>query len=329
VIVHFVGAEASSADWTAMLRRLLGELGRLGVEVPAPDDPAALRAAFRRGLHVAAHQQARRGGRIVLVIDGLDQLEDFGGGPDLLWLPQTFPDNVRLVVSALPGRALDEARRRGWECVEVGPLSLEARRQMIAGYLGEYGKRLPADELARIANASPAANPLYLRALLEELRVWGVHERLSDRITHYLEASTAAELHQRILARYEEDYERDRPGLVGHAMAYLWAARRGLTEVELQELLGSEAVPLPHALLSPLLLAIDSQTTSRPRRRASAGWTSFRGSSRRRASSVASTTCCAIPSSFLPSPSSKGTSSAATGRCSRRVAIAWSRRTVT
>ena len=107
-------------------------------------------------------------------------------------------------------------------------------------------------------------NPLYLRALLDELRVWGDHETLGARIAHYLSAPTVDSLFELILARYEADYERDRPGLVGDAFSLLWAARRGLSETELLELLGTSlASPLPRAFWSPLYLAAEQSLTNR------------------------------------------------------------------
>ncbi len=117
--------------------------------------------------------------------------------------------------------------------------------------------------MERIAAAPQTANPLYLRALLEELRLWHEHETLEGRIDHYLSATTVAELYQRILERYEQDYERDCPGLVRDAMSLLWAARRGLSEAELMDLLGSDGQPLPRAHWSPLYLAAEQSLVNR------------------------------------------------------------------
>jgi tetratricopeptide (TPR) repeat protein len=102
-----------------------------------------------------------------------------------------------------------------------------------------------------------------LRALLDELHVFGVHEKLDARIEHYLAAGTIPELYQRVLERYEEDYERDRAGLVRDTMSLLWAARRGLSEAELLDLLGTEQGPLPRAHWSPLYLAANQSLMSR------------------------------------------------------------------
>ena len=259
LLVHFVGATPASADWAAMVRRILGEFRRrfdLALEVP--DQAAALRTAFANGLHMAAAR-----GRIGLIIDSLNQLEDRDAALDLAWLPRELPPNVRLIVSTLPGRPLDELRRRSWPVLEVQPLEPGERRRLIVDYLAQYSKTLSAERMQRIAAAQQTASPLYLRALLEELRVWGVHERLDELIGRYLAAATADRLYEKILERYEQDYERDRPGLVCDATSLLWAARRGLSEAELLDLLGTDSEPLPRAQWSPLFLAAEQSLVSR------------------------------------------------------------------
>lgn len=95
------------------------------------------------------------------------------------------------------------------------------------------------------------------------MRVFGAHERLEGTLAHYLEAQTIPALYAKILARYETDYERDHPGLVRDTFTCLWAARRGLAEAELLDLLGSNGAPLPRAHWAPLALAAEQALVSR------------------------------------------------------------------
>jgi len=258
-LLHFIGATTASADWAAMLRRVLGEFQRrLGVEVEIPDQPETLRATFANALHQAAAR-----GRVVLVLDALNQLEDRDQAPDLVWLPPVIPENVRLILSTLPGRSLDELSRRDWPTLEVGPLTAEERKRLIAEYLVESGRELSPERLGRIAAATQSANPLFLRALLEELTLWGDHDTLDEPIDRCLSATDPQQLYVEILARYEEDYERERPGLVKDAMSLLWAARRGLAEAELLDMLGADGAPLPAGHWSPLRVAADKALVSR------------------------------------------------------------------
>lgn len=259
VLLHFIGATPYSADWAALLRRLMGELKRrFDIQGDIPDKPDELRLAFANWLHMAAAR-----GRVVLVLDALNQLEDREGAPDLVWLPPVIPDNIRLVLSTLPGRPLEDLQKRGWPTLMVRPLDLEERKLLITKHLAQYTKALSPERVQHIATADQAANPLYLRALLEELRLFGAHERLDERISYYLAAQSVPELYERILARWEEDYERDRPGLVREAMTLIWAARRGLSEAELLEILGRDGEPLPRAWWSSFHLAAEESLVSR------------------------------------------------------------------
>jgi tetratricopeptide (TPR) repeat protein len=259
VIEHYIGATPASTDWAEMLRRILGELDRhFALKLEIPDKPEALRAAFANGLYRAAAQ-----GRVVLVLDGLNQIEDRDQAPDLVWLPPELPPNVRLVLSTLKGRSLKALAERGWPTLTVDLLSVEERRELIPEYLKQYGKELSPARTERLAKAAQTASPLYLRTLLEELRQWGDHNTLDGRIDHCLAAATPRELFAKVLERWEQDFERDRPDLVRDAMVRLWAARRGLSEVELLEMLGHAGEPLPRARWSPLLFAADASLVSR------------------------------------------------------------------
>jgi len=276
LLMHFIGATPASADWAAMVRRILGEFNRrFDLKIEIPDKPDALRMSFANALYMAATK-----GRVILILDALNQLEDRDQAPDLVWLPPVLPADVRLIVSTLPGRALEELKKRGWPTLQVEALTEEECKRLIIDYLAQYTHALSRDRVDRIARAPQAANPLYLRALLEELRLWGEHETLQARIEHYLSAATVPDLYRRILERYEQDYERDRSGLVRDAMRLLWAARRGLSEAELMDLLGKnretgrwwtpaywmvrlgerrrQRQPLPRAYWSPLHLAAPS-----------------------------------------------------------------------
>jgi len=254
VLVHFIGAAPDSADWMAILRRLLGEFQRrFGIQIEIPDQPDALRMAFANALHMVAAR-----GRVVLVLDALNQIEDRDGAPDLVWLPPVIPDNVRLIVSTLPGRPLEDLSKRAWPVLTVKPLEPEERETLIEAYLKQFAKQLSPRHSRRIAAAKQSANGLYLTTLLNELRLFGSHEELDQRIGWYLEAANPFELYGKVIARWEQDY-----GMVRESLVRLWAARRGLSETELLESLGTESAPLPRALWSPLFLAAGDALVNR------------------------------------------------------------------
>jgi len=202
LIFHFIGASPYSADWQAMLRRIMGELKEhLGIQEEIPNKPDELRDAFSLWLNIAS---ARR--KIILILDGLNQIEDRDAAPDLVWLPKRIPVNIRLILSTLPGRPLEEIKRRNWSSLTISALEQQERKELIVQYLSQYRKALSEHQLNLIATRSQSANPLYLRILLEELRVFGSYELLDKAINFYLEAKDVSELYKRVLERWENDY---------------------------------------------------------------------------------------------------------------------------
>ena len=259
VFFHFIGATPQGTDYVALLHRLISEIKRrIGDPEEVPVQPDKLREALPLWLAKAAAR-----GRMVLVLDALNQLEDKDHAPDLGWLPEYFPPDIRVILSTLPGRSLTTLEKRGWPTFMVAGLEPAEMQQVVQEYLGIYRKTLDARLIREILAAPQAANPMYLRALLEEMRVFGVFEELRNRLRHYLTAPDPPALYNLILARLEQDYEKPRPGLVQEAMSLLWAARRGLSESELLELLGTAAGSLPRAYWSPLALALEDSLVSR------------------------------------------------------------------
>jgi tetratricopeptide (TPR) repeat protein len=225
VIFHFIGSSPYSTDVVTMLKRIMGELKQhyplaLSQEIPAAPEEVVKQLP----LWLASAGP----GRTILILDGLNQLS--GDGQSLTWLPEFIPAHIRLLVSTLP----EKVDRPQWSHFEVTALSEEERLQLIPTFLGVWSKALSPGRVKAIATAPQTANPLYLRVLLEELRVFGSHDQLKPKIDDYLAASSVTALYQKVLRRLEEDYGEE---LVQRAFRLLWAARRGITESELLEML--------------------------------------------------------------------------------------------
>ncbi|MEO6125049.1 MAG: DUF4062 domain-containing protein [Ilumatobacteraceae bacterium] len=264
VIEHHVGATADASESPAMARRLVAELSsQHGFELAGTLADAADSNVQRAALFAAIARCATATRRSIILIDNADLLTDADGAPDLTWLPPVMPPMVRMVVTASSDRPAAEARRRGWPTTVLPPLDETERRAMIRSFLGRYAKGLDEVHVARLVGVATTGNPLFLRTVLDELRQHGDHFTIGEVIDHYLAAESLDGLLGLVLARYERDFERDRPGLVGDAMRSLWASRRGLSNPELLDILGSTDQALPHAIWSPLMLAAEAGLVTR------------------------------------------------------------------
>ena len=180
---RFVGASDRSNTVHNLLRLLLREIkevaGKLDGEIP--DDPLKL-----RNLAPELLRNIHEKGKTIIVIDALNQLET--GLFDLAWLPRDLPSHVRLIVSFKSGEKNGNAvyesfsKDPGIVLEEVKPFNMEDRKRLVAGYLSQYLKDLDQRHINTLVDSHAAENPLYLKIMLSELRVFGSFSNLGLKI---------------------------------------------------------------------------------------------------------------------------------------------------
>ena len=237
VIPHFVGVSPNSVDVRLTLRRLCREVAaHVGVADEVPDDYEKLRLLLPQLL-----DQAGRKGRLLIIVDALNQFETTHSGIDAGWLPTRLSDSVKVIVSSLEGEWTTELRRRGSEMHEltVGALAASDRKQIVRRTLGEYRKCLSEppdkDQMGALLGKQEADKPLYLAIACEELRVFGEFDQVLRKITDF--AEDVPGLFEQVLTRLERDHGE---WLIRDSLSLLACSRRGLLESELLELLKRE-----------------------------------------------------------------------------------------
>jgi nephrocystin-3 len=264
--VHYIGGTPESGTLPNLVFRLMRTIQRWGsVHDRVPDDLSEAVAALPHWLARTAEVQ----GEVLIVLDALNQLEE-QSAHDLSWLPAEPLPGVRWVVSTLPGRCEDALMARGWatsrHTVEVPPLERGERASIVESYLGLFTKRLDKRLAERLAAAPQSENALFLKVALDELRIRGRHEALEELIDRILACPGPVELFVLVLKNLEE-FDKDRPNLVRESLGFLGAARRGLSETELLQLLSDHedpaTRPLPRALWSPVFLSLEGSLVER------------------------------------------------------------------
>ena len=257
IFQHYIGGTPDSSSHWQLIRRLISEIKSWcgdATEVPVLNEDLA--RDFRQWLLKAKAKAERDGVRCVFLIDALDQLQAQGSSHSLGWLPDDcFNGSLRLIVSTTSGETLDVADEIGAEVLSVKEFSEDERRKMIHDYLRRFGKKLDEGRIEEIISVSATSNPLYLKIMLDELRVTGTHEKLDERLRAYLSSSDISSLLRNVLRRFEQHYG---SGLTKNALCLIYSARRGLSEKELLQLLRPEGLEqLPAAIWSPLRYALE------------------------------------------------------------------------
>ncbi len=242
IVEHYVGIGAGDTDHLGIIRHVMQEIGeRFGRSERLPTTPEALERDFANWLGFSVGQP------MLLVIDGINQLS--GQALNLHWLPLLMPAGVRLLISTTVEGTLVYLRSRGWKQLGMQPLKERERQAIVVRFLGEYRKALLPEQIAMLAEDAKCAHPLFLRTLLEELRLHGNHEYLNQALQNLLESTGAEDLFQRVLERLENDFS---PKIVRDVMTLIWGSQSGLTEEELAALSG-----VGRLTLSTLLLGLD------------------------------------------------------------------------
>jgi hypothetical protein len=177
-------------------------------------------------------QLARADKPLLLFIDALDQLRE---GSQRHWIPRRLPSYVHIIVSTQPGPRLDMLQQElpTSHLLLLKAMTQEEGDQLLTLWLEKEAQRTlqPEQHKAVLEAFVTHGLPLYLRIAFEESRRWPSYKQgdlsLKPDIPGILQ-----DLFRRL----------ERPGyhgpkMVAHSLGYLRAAKNGLSEDELLDLL--------------------------------------------------------------------------------------------
>jgi nephrocystin-3 len=233
LLYHFVGC-SSSSHYSDLLWRIMTEVKehmKLGDSEKIPDSTnyKEIQQAFPDFMKKAMDNHNPKRRRLVLIIDGLNKLDDRDNTSELLWFPKRFPVQVRVIVTTtFPNRYYEVLKKRGNEIVQIEPLPEAERKSFLRMYLSLYSKRLSEKQEFNIAKENTTSNPRFLQTLLDDISVFGDFDKLESRISRVLSAKNTSTLYEIVLERLEKDYDPQNKGIVRHFVSLVWAARRGI-----------------------------------------------------------------------------------------------------
>jgi WD40 repeat protein len=223
MIRRFIGASPESASIHALLTSLCRQIAP--GEVPV--DYAQLENAFRERLSMATAEQP-----MVLFIDALDQLAASDPARDVTWLPPELPLHVKVILSTID----DGERLPKGLSVQLERMTQSEGGQALDELLREAHRTLqPWQRETVMAHFERCGLPLYLKLAAEESRLWKSYTpedacTLGEGIAGVIDT-----LFDRLSSNANHG-----PTLVEHSLGYVAAARYGLREDEVLDVLAAD-----------------------------------------------------------------------------------------
>lgn len=232
-----------------------------------PDTEVELRWSLNRFLEAASKKHFPA--RIVIIIDGIHRLKA-EGTPDgtMYWLPTELPPCVRFIVSTVEYERNSRGKkenpqhltyvelcRRQCPILKIEPLGVATRHSVINAFCSLHPEDVEITESQqfKIVTAQSSAQPMYLRTLLQALRLATTLTKVNsdDLLDQFLACGTAHELidknlniccqsqdilfneDENIVVRVDELGDNVLPELLGKMLTVVYVSRSGLTEVEI------------------------------------------------------------------------------------------------
>ena len=249
VITHYIGgAGESSNDLFQMLRRVMLEIKEeFNLTDELPSEPQKVMDEFTVWLHKVERPT-------IIVFDGYNQIEDEMKEKFFYYVPDKL-NNIKLIITSIRDD-YDIANKHKIEALEK-----EEKKALITNYLKVYGKTVDSKTKEQIAIHPQTDNTLFLKTLLDEIRLLGNFENLQKDISNYLSAKNVVELFLKIFMRLEKDY---RENLTREVLSLLYVSRDGLSEDNLMEIINQNSTKkLTRLEFSPLFLAIEEHLIDR------------------------------------------------------------------
>lgn len=262
VVLRFIGATANSLDGRSLLESLCLQISRGSfIRMPSGEfppssapilstddlrplgyDPQLSKASLSEDCGRLAREfskQLKRASKkkpLILFLDALDQLYDAEHGRDPVWLPAELPEHVSLIVSTLPGEYLSALERElpASNRIEIKPMPLNEGKELLARWLESAGRTLQEHQRNEILDAFAGCRlPLYLKLVFEEARRWKSYTEENPLSPDIL--GTVRDFFKRLSMDISHGEM-----VVSRSLGYLAAAKNGLSEDELLDLLSCD-----------------------------------------------------------------------------------------
>jgi len=231
IITRYIGVTPSSSDIRSLLESLCRQISRLygADETNIPAEYKDLIDELPKCLALATVDKP-----LVIFLDALDQFSDTDNAKSLNWLPTALPVNVHIVVSALQESEYFQTLTRSLPRENhyvLPPMTIDEGKILLDLWLCNAGRTLQQFQRREIwEKFNQCGLPLYLKLALEEAKLWKSYDKAVP-----LNSDIPGIIND-LFSRLSADNNHGSM-MVSRSLGYIAAAKNGLTEDELIDVL--------------------------------------------------------------------------------------------
>ena len=231
VVLRFIGTTPKSSSIQQLLHSISHQIAYLtgSYRHKVPDNYTSLKAYV-----VDLLQRGNFNGMLVIFLDAVDQLSSSNGAHTMDWLPARLASNVKVIVSTLPAKAtiLDRLRSKiSDNYIQVTSLPFSDCLHVMNVLLELTDRDITYSQWKLVKEAFEHCTlPLFITLTFQEVIQWKSYDDIPhDTLMHTVEACI-----HKLFDRLERKHGKV---FVSRALGYITAAKNGLSEAELEDIL--------------------------------------------------------------------------------------------
>ncbi|CAI4228678.1 unnamed protein product [Auanema sp. JU1783] len=234
IIIRFLGTTPDSSNITQLLTSVCNQIAYnydRSQLFSAPTELSKLFQHFKRIMSLAREQSP-----LVILFDSIDLLSNVDAAHELLWLPSVLPKNVKFIASITSSSAdimykMQRLIENKSQYLQVHNLSTELAFKVIKEWLKKDNRTISEKQWSIVQKAVEKSTlPLFIKLIYATVTRWKSYSRVQDTV---LSLSVQDSIH----ALFQRTENQHGKLLVAHALSYITAARSGISDSEVEDLI--------------------------------------------------------------------------------------------
>lgn len=236
-LIRFLGTSPASSSIRNVLVSISAQLCSLfNITTPAFEEYSYVQILHFFSNELLEALPLNKDQNLGIFIDSVDQLLPSDGAHTFNWLPKSLPPNVHIVVSILPKeynclQTLQSTLPFHYCYIEVTAMPQDTGLCLMNAWLKNIGRKITSEQMSIVLNAfSVCPQPLCLRLIFHQVQKWNSYTCTCKEVLAMCIDDALSNFFESLESHYGST-------LVKRALGYITAARNGLSELELEDVL--------------------------------------------------------------------------------------------